>query len=113
MADVKMMYIEDDLKKVQVKTNLYVQEYGSGGVFHLSKEIIQNSVDELTDPDTNGNELYIRHDVEQDKLLVEDNGRGIPEEDYDITTTCTKLQSGSKFFRTQGGNSSGEFGVNY
>lgn len=111
MADVKMMYIEDDLKKVQVKTNLYVQEYGSGGVFHLSKEIIQNSVDELTDPDTNGNELYIRHDVEQDKLLVEDNGRGIPEEDYDITTTCTKLQSGSKFFRTQGGNSSGEFGV--
>ena len=34
-----------------------------------------------------------------------------PETDYPIDIFCTKIQSGSKFFRDQGGSSSGEFGV--
>lgn len=110
-TDVKMSYIEDDLKKVQVKTNLYVQKYGHMGVFHLSKEVAQNSVDELEDPNTIGKEMIITYNDLDDKLIIEDDGRGIPEEDYKIDVTCTKLQSGSKFFRSQGGKSSGEFGV--
>ena len=48
--DVKVMYIEDDLKKVQTKTNLYIQNYGDKGVFHLYKEMAQNSIDEDEDP---------------------------------------------------------------
>lgn len=109
--DEKISYIEDDLKKVQVKTNLYIQKYGYMGVFHLAKEIIQNSIDELENPKTNGNKIQISYDKLEDKLIVIDNGRGIPEEDYSIEITCTKLQSGAKFFRTTGGKSSGEFGV--
>ncbi len=111
--DVKMFHIDDDLKKVQVKTNLYLQHYGDLGVFHLSKECIQNSFDELEDPNTNGSKVLIKYDKKTDLLTIEDDGRGIPEEDYPIDIICTKLQSGSKFFRNQGGTSSGEFGVNF
>lgn len=109
--DVKMAYIDDDIKKIQVKTNLYLQSYGSGGTFHIFKEGAQNAVDELVDPNTNGDAIDIMYDRLDGKVRIEDNGRGIPEEDYPIDIVCTKLQAGSKFFRTQGGKSSGEFGV--
>lgn len=109
--DVKMSYIEDDLKKIQVKPNLYIQKYGPLGDFHLAKEVVQNSVDELEDPNTNGSRIDITYDELDDRLTVEDDGRGIPEEDYKIDLACTKLQMGSKFYRTEGGKSSGEFGV--
>ena len=109
--DVKMYHIEDDMKKIQVKTNLYLQQYGDQGIFHLAKEIIQNSIDELEDPMSDGTKIIIMYDHRTDKLIVIDNGRGIPEIDYPIDIACTKLQAGSKFLRSQGGNSSGEFGV--
>ena len=99
------------MKKVQVKTNLYIQNYGYMGVFHLAKEIIQNSIDELEDPNSNGSRIKVTYDELDDSLLIEDDGRGIPEDDYPIDISCTKLQAGSKFFRSQGGKSSGEFGV--
>lgn len=109
--DVKMFYIEDDIKKIQTKTNLYIQKYGPEGAFHLSREIIQNSIDEVIDPESNGSNIYISFDIKTNKLLCEDDGRGFPEKDYSLDIFCTKNQSGSKFFRDQGGDSSGEFGV--
>ena len=48
--DVKIMYIEDDMKKIQAKTNLYLQKFGDLGVFHLFKEAAQNAIDEGVDP---------------------------------------------------------------
>ena len=120
--DVKVMYIEDDMAKVQTKTNLYIQKYGNMGVFHLFKEVAQNSIDEVINPgliaflkstgeDKKKRIIKITYDRLTDKTTIEDDGRGIPEEDYPIDIVCTKLQSGSKFFRDQGGSSSGEFGV--
>ena len=108
--DVKIQYAEDDLEKVQLKPNMYIQKFGALGTFHLSKECIQNSFDELEDPNTNGSKILIKYDKLNDKLYIEDDGRGIPEETYPIDIVCTKLQSGSKFFR-ENGNTSGEFGV--
>ena len=35
--DVKMQYLESDIRKIQVKTNMYLQSYGEDGVFHLFK----------------------------------------------------------------------------
>ena len=109
--DVKMMYIEDDIKKIQTKTNLYIQQYGPQGAFHLAREIIQNSIDEVIDPESNGSSINITYDILSDKLTCEDDGRGFPETDYPLDIFCTKNQSGSKFFRNQGGDSAGEFGV--
>ena len=109
--DVKMLYIEDDIKKIQTKTNLYIQQYGPQGAFHLAREIIQNSIDEVIDPESNGSSIHITYDILTDKLTCEDDGRGFPETDYPLDIFCTKNQSGSKFFRNQGGDSAGEFGV--
>ena len=109
--DVKMFYIESDIKKIQTKTNLYIQKYGPAGAFHLAREIIQNNIDEVIDPESNGSDIYIYYDILSDKLICEDNGRGFPEKDYPLDIFCTKNQSGSKFFRDQGGDSAGEFGV--
>ena len=120
--DVKVMYTEDDLKKVQMKPNLYLQKYGDLGVFHLFKECAQNSYDEFEDrkcqeylksigEGKSKKVIKITYDRLSDKTTIEDNGRGIPENDYEIDVVCTKLQSGSKFLRDQGGATSGEFGV--
>lgn len=118
--DVKVMYTEDDLKKVQMKPNLYLQKYGDLGVFHLFKEGAQNAYDEFEDKKCQeylksvGDKkktIKITYDRLSDKTTIEDNGRGIPENDYTIEVVCTKLQSGSKFLRDQGGATSGEFGV--
>lgn len=109
--DVKMSYIESDIEKIKTKPNQYIQEYNEDGSFHLSREIIQNSIDELNDPDSNGSEIYITYDIATDIMTCEDDGRAIPEVDYPLDIFCTKIQSGSKFDRSQSGASSGEFGI--
>ena len=121
IKDSEITYIEDDIKKVQIKTNLFVQNYGDAGVFHLFKEGAQNGIDEYVDPDCiqylqdigefDKRIIDITYDELSDFVTIEDNGRGIPETNYPIDIVCTKLQSGSKFYRNQGGSSSGEFGV--
>jgi DNA gyrase/topoisomerase IV subunit B len=108
MADAKMMYIEDDIEKIQMKTNLYLKSYGPEGEFHLTKEVVQNSVDEVIDPESNGSDIVIICDKLEDSVVVEDDGRGIPEDDYPLDICCTKLQSGSKFMRDAGSDSAGE-----
>lgn len=110
--DTKMIHLESDIDKVQVKTNLYLTSYGSGGVYHLAKEVIQNALDEVKDADSGGRKIDISYDIATDTLVCEDDGRGFPEKDYPLDVFCTTLQSGSKFFRESGGKSAGEFGVN-
>ena len=97
--DVKMDYFEDDIQKIQNKTNLYIKNYGPAGAFHLFKEDAQNAIDECIDEDSNGNEINIKLDLTTDKVTVEDNGRGFPEVDFPLDIFCTKIQSGSKFYR--------------
>ena len=120
--DVQISYIESDIEKIQTKPNLFIQQYGPRGVFQLFKEIVQNAIDEYEDPacvaylksigeKTNKFVIKITYDSLTDKVTVEDSGRGIPETEYGIEIICTKNQAGSKFFRDQGGKSSGEFGV--
>lgn len=111
MSDVRMFYVEDDIKKIQTKPNLYILKFGPAGAAHLFREVGQNAVDECTDPESPGSHITITYDKATDIIRCEDDGRGFPEIDYPLEIFCTKIQSGSKFFRDQGGNSSGEFGV--
>lgn len=108
--DDKMVWIESDIEKIQTKQNLFIQEYGDAGIFHIAREGIQNSFDELNNPKSNGNKIIISYDKATDFLTIEDNGRGFPENEYPLEIFCTKNQSGSKFFR-ESGKSSGEFGI--
>ena len=111
MKDNKMVYLEDDIQKVQIKSNMYISRYGKYGTFHLVREIIQNAIDELLDDNSLGNKIEITYNKSTDTLVCIDNGRGFPENDYPLDIFVTTLQSGSKFFREEGFGSAGEFGV--
>lgn len=111
VKDVKMYYVDSDIEKIQTKTNLFLQSYGKEGAFHLVREVIQNSIDECIDKDSPGKNILVDYDIKTDTIKVEDDGRGFPESDYPLDIFCTKLQSGSKFFRDQSGATSGEFGL--
>lgn len=102
------MHLEEDIQKIQVKTNMYINEYGEQGSFHLAREIIQNNFDECIDPDSPGNEIKITYDIATDIMTSSDNGRSFNEEKYPMKIFCTTLQSGSKFFRSAGSASSGK-----
>lgn len=110
--DAKMVHLDSDIQKIQIKTNMYIQEYGSQGTFHLAREVAQNDIDECLDDDSNGNHIEYSYDKATGILTCEDNGRGFPEKDYPMNIFVEKLQSGSKFFRSSNADSSGEFGVN-
>lgn len=106
--DSVMMYIEDDIEKIQLKTNLYIKAYGFEGAFHLVKEIVQNSIDELKNPKSLGTYISVTIDRLEDSITVEDDGRGISETEYPLDICCTKIQAGSKFMRDDGELSAGE-----
>lgn len=108
VKDVVMSYVEDDIKKIQTKTNLYLQSYGEQGAKHLVQEVVQNAVDEALDENSQCDRTEITLDLLEDSITVEDNGRGFPETDYPMDIFCTKIQSGSKFTREQGTASAGE-----
>ena len=95
-----------------MKQNMYIQEYGKSGTFHLAREIAQNAIDECLDPDSNGKRIEYQYDKATDMFSCEDDGRGFNEEKYAMAVFCTTLQSGSKFFREGEASTSGEFGVN-
>ena len=92
--DSKMYYLEEDIQKIQVKTNMYINEYGEAGAFHLAREIIQNNFDECLDDDSPGNEINITYDKATDTLTSSDNGRSFNESEFDMKIFCTTLQSG-------------------
>ena len=95
--DSKMYYLEEDIQKIQVKTNMYINEYGEQGAFHLAREIIQNNFDECLDDDSPGNEIEIEYDISTDILRSSDNGRGFNEIDFPMSIFCTTLQSGYQY----------------
>ena len=106
-----MEYIADDIAKIQMKTGMYISYVGKKGALHLAKEVIQNAIDECANPKSPAKNIEITLDTGIDTLTVEDDGRGIPETEFPMDILCTKLNSGSKFTREQGGSSSGENGT--
>lgn len=106
--DSELIHIADDIQKVQVKTNMYINEYGEAGAFHLAREIIHNSIDECLDENSPGKNIDISYDINTDIMTCTDDGRSFNEEKYPMNVFCTTLQSGSKFFRNAGADSAGE-----
>lgn len=107
----KQVYLDDDIDKIQTKTGMYISYLGEKGAGQLAHEMINNGVDECENPKSPGKYIEIIYDIPTDQLSVEDDGRGIKEDDVPMEILCTKLNSGSKFTREQGGNSAGENGV--
>lgn len=106
-----MSWEENDIDKIKLKTGMYISYVGEKGALHLCKEVIQNAIDECANTKSPAKNIHITLDLDTDTISVEDDGRGIPEDTFPLDILCTKLNSGSKFTREQGGASSGENGV--
>jgi DNA gyrase/topoisomerase IV subunit B len=68
---------------------------------HLIYELLDNALDESQGG--HATVIGIQIDTKTGEVAVADNGRGIPFENDTIVTVCTKLFSGAKFDKGQGG----------
>lgn len=95
--DDKHDHKESDIEKIQTSTHMYNGYTGKAGSLQLAREIINNGIDELTNPKSIGNNIDIFLDTITNTLTVADDGRGTP---FEYTERlCTKLQAGSKLTR--------------
>lgn len=108
-VDDEIDHKERDIDKIKTKPNMYISYLDIRGPLHLSKEVVNNMIDECINPNSPGNEIDIYLDEVENRLTVSDNGRGIPFDKMELI--CTTLQSGSKFTRESSGGSAGENGV--
>jgi DNA gyrase/topoisomerase IV subunit B len=104
--DDKIYIKENDLDAVRRRPTMYISSLGDAGAFHLCKEIIDNNRDECLKKDSPGNEIDIQ--IFDDKIISQDNGRGIPTELLRVVHETN--QAGSNMTRA-GGMTAGENGT--
>ena len=108
-VDDEFTVITDDIEKVQQKPTMYISYSGPEGVWHLSKEMTNNIIDEHKNPNTTSDgTASIYYDGAENMIYFQDHGRGIPFDQ--LKNMCTILQSGSKMDRSYG-DTAGENGV--
>lgn len=107
--DDKIEHIEDDVEKIRTKPGMYISYNGPKGAMHLVKELVNNNIDEVTNPESPGDTVCVHFDQKENMLTSSDNGRGIQFEKVELIST--KIQSGSKFERENAADSAGENGV--
>ena len=96
----------EGLEPVRKRPGMYIGSTGPDGLFHLLREVVDNSFDEAMGG--HADEIIITL-LPDDKVSVSDNGRGIPvdmHKQYKVSAlelVMTKLHAGGKF----GGDESG------
>lgn len=90
-----IVVIKDDRDRVRQSPNMYIPNRSKEGGIHCYYEIIDNSIDEITIPNSVGNTIDVSFDRKTKELVVTDDGRGIPHERlYDALTV---LAASGKF----------------
>lgn len=108
IIDDKYTNIRVDIEKVQTKPTMYISYTGPRAALHLTKEIINNALDEhLNENSISDGTINIHYDETDNMIYVEDTGRGIPFEE--VSNACTILHSGTKMLREHS-NTGGENG---
>ena len=108
--DSSSIKVLEGLDAVRKRPGMYIGSTDIKGMHHLLWEMIDNAVDEIVN--SKGNEIHVIL-KEDNSIVVEDNGRGIPVDTYKNTNKSaleilfTKLHSGAKFddsaYKTSGG----------
>ncbi|MBR4406987.1 MAG: DNA gyrase subunit B [Clostridia bacterium] len=96
----KDIVILEGLEAVRLRPGMYIGTTGIKGLHHILWEIVDNSIDEIT----NGHGNTISITLEKDgSVIVEDNGRGIPvdihptQKKSGVEVVFTQLHAGGKF----------------
>ena len=104
----------EGLEAVRLRPGMYVGSTGSRGLHHILWEIVDNSIDELS----NGYGETLRVTLNADNSVsVEDNGRGIPVDIHPelkisgVEVVFTQLHAGAKFDNDTYSYSGGLHGV--
>lgn len=98
--DAKDLVVLEGLDAVRLRPGMYIGSTGSKGVHHILWEIVDNSIDEITNGF--GSKIVITLHADG-SATVEDDGRGIPVDIHPIykisgaELVFTKLHAGGKF----------------
>ena len=112
--DSKDIVVLEGLDAVRLRPGMYIGTTGSKGLHHLLWEIVDNSIDEIS----NGFGDTIKITLNKDgSATVEDNGRGIPVDMHPtlhksgVEVVYTTLHAGGKFNNSNYKFSGGLHGV--
>lgn len=107
--DDNYVYFEDEYEQVRKFIGMYISYRGTKAALHLFKEIFNNALDECVSKNSPANQIDIYFDEETRRIIIEDNGRGIP---FDkLRQVCTKKHTTTKEGRKFNVESAGENGV--
>lgn len=95
IKDIKTL---EGMEAIRLRPGMFIGSVGPEGVRHITLEIISNAVDEYL----NGACSEVHVTIENNKIQVSDNGRGVPfgkakDGSETLVNIYTKLHTGAKF----------------
>lgn len=108
--DIKV--INSDLEAIRKHSTMYIGHTGMDAIYHLLRELVDNSVDEFKGGNIKGYATYCKIQYDGKYLYVSDDGRGIPDDDLPtFINLFTKNHSSGKFSGDSYNNSRGLHGI--
>ena len=110
----KDIVVLQGLDAVRLRPGMYIGTTGIKGMHHLLWEIVDNSIDEITNG--HGDKITITMHTDN-SITVQDNGRGIPVDKHPtlkvsgVQVVFTQLHAGGKFNNSNYSYSGGLHGV--
>lgn len=105
----KIETLKSFVEAVRLRPGMYIGPKGARGLLNMIREVAQNAFDQLTDPNSPCNMIWIHYNEQTNTTSVEDNGLGIPFND--IIRIFTTAHTGKNFRKQPGEYSSGLNGV--
>lgn len=105
----KIQTIDDYMEAIRRTLGQYLSYTGNKGWLNAGRELIQNMLDEMNDPDSICTEGIVEFDETTQRFTVSDNGRGIPFKD--IQRVYASPHTSKNYEKGKGNYSSGSHGI--